>query len=102
MAAATIPEAPHCPQCGKKLTSTLLAQAMDQHRMVFSLTPGCGEHLSARTVGGSLVELDKLLQSVGRDSGVKTLPLIERIETLESGEMRFHLLIANARPRQEG
>ncbi|MGE0853312.1 MAG: hypothetical protein AB7O44_27495 [Hyphomicrobiaceae bacterium] len=86
-----------CPKCGEPIAARIWARAMDQHRMVISLAPKPGDHLAAHTVGGSLSDIDRLLKAAGREIGVKTLTLLERVETTEAGELRFHLLITNVR-----
>lgn len=89
-----------CPNCGHGISANLWARVMDQSRLALELTPTPGEHMSARAVGGCITSMDRLLKAVGRDLGVKTVPLVERIETTEGGGLKVHLLVTNVRDEQ--
>lgn len=61
--------------------------------MSFAVHPQDGELLSAKTVGGTLAQLDKLLTAIGKDLGVKTTVLVNGV-SFDKGSVTVDLLVA--------
>lgn len=84
-----------CPNCGEPLHYVPMAKAPPETLMSFSLKPKPGQKLRADTVGGTLMQLQKLMASVGKDLGVKTHTFVDSVEITEDGEIIFNLAILN-------
>lgn len=87
-----------CPQCGAKLGFEFVSQFADKSRVSFTITPNPGELLSTKSVGGSIEALGGLFGAVGKELGVKTATLIERITTAEDGTIKVDLVLARHQP----
>lgn len=86
----------NCSQCGHEMSFETVAEAMDESRMSFTVTPQPGNLISASTIGGTVTQMDKMLRTITRDLGAKTVTLVERVVTEDDGTIRFDLLIARA------
>lgn len=83
-----------CPHCKGDLSFEAVSDLAPESRMSFSVTPAPGEKVSPDTFGGTLVKLTKFLNAVGKDIGVPTAVLLEKVETKEDGSHVAHLLVA--------
>lgn len=83
-----------CPHCSKPLGINLVAQLLDESRMAFTITPKEGAFLNARTVAGTLQALERLLASVGKEMGYKTITVVEGVSS-SNGEITVDLLLSN-------
>lgn len=86
-----------CPHCGEKLSVEVASKMMDSSRVRFVLHPNKDELLSARTVGGSIEQMEKLLVACGKEAGVRTAVLVEGI-SFDDGSVTVSLLVT----RQDG
>lgn len=91
------PKPTPCPHCGKDIGLEMVARLKSQSRMSFTFHPHPGELMSARTIGGSLENLEKLLVAVGRELGVKTQVLVEGVSSID-GSITIDLLLARHEP----
>ena len=87
-------DAPKCPHCGEELGLEVVSRALEDSRMSFSLTPKEGSLMMADTIGGTLVSMAKMLQAVGKELGVKTKVLVEKVTGEADGTVKFDLLIS--------
>lgn len=83
-----------CPHCNGDLGLEVTAKLKAESQMVFRFSPHPGELMTAKNVGGAIEDFGNLLKACGRDAGVPTEVLVERIETSETGEISVHVLIA--------
>ena len=92
-------EAPEvkCPKCGEPLSYQMAAQLMSDSRMSFVIHPHKGELLSARTVGDSISNMEKLLVAVGKELGVKTNVMVEGL-TWADGSVTVDIIVARHEP----
>ncbi|WP_130229318.1 hypothetical protein [Bradyrhizobium sp. Leo121] len=65
--------------------------------MSFTIHPNPGELLSARTVGDSITNMEKLLAAVGKEMGVKTNVLVGGLEWNE-GCVKVDMIVARHEP----
>lgn len=86
-----------CPHCGEPLSFQVTTQLMSDSRMSFVLHPNKGELLSARTVGDSITNMEKLLVAVGKDLGVKTTVLVEGLQWTD-GSVKVDMIVARHVP----
>src|SRR3990167_207613 len=86
-----------CHKCGEKIRADLVSGVAEQSLMKFRISPHPGEFISARTVGGVIENLDKLLTAVGKDLGVKTQVLVKNVSS-KKGEIIFDILVARSLP----
>lgn len=82
-----------CPHCGEKLAFEVAAKAMDSSKMSFTITPHDGELLSAKTVGGSIENVSKLLVSVGKAMDANVHVLVNGLH-YNAGSVTIDLLVA--------
>jgi hypothetical protein len=83
-----------CPHCGEPFAVGLGVLAPGaESRMVFRITPGPGEYLTADHAGQAIAQFGKLLKAIGRDQGVPVEAVIEKMESRD-GEISVHVLIA--------
>jgi len=85
---------PVCPHCHEPLTFETVVEIKNQSRIKFSISPNPGELMTAKTIGGSLTNLESLLKEIGRGLKAPTEIMVEKIDTDEAGTIVFHLLIA--------
>lgn len=97
MAIDVPPEGVKCPSCGEPIGFKLTTKLMSDSRMSFVIHPNKGELLSARTVGDSISNMEKLLIAVGKDLGVKTQVLIEGLEWTD-GSVKIDMIVARHEP----
>jgi hypothetical protein len=86
-----------CPHCGGELGFAVMSKLMDESRMSFSLHPHPGELLNARSVGGAIEAMDKLLTAIGKDLDAKVAVLIEGL-SYNNGSIQIDLLVARHDP----
>lgn len=82
-----------CPKCGEPLPFVLVTKFKERSRVTWRLVPAPGELLSATTIGGSIEQMGRLLQSVGEDIGIPTEVLVESCSTDASGAVGVVFLI---------
>lgn len=85
-----------CPKCAEPISINLVAKAKAQSKMSFRLSPGQGELLDIQTFAQSAGAFGKLLVGIGRDIGVNTVVLVERLVTEDDGSLRVDVLIARS------
>ena len=81
-----------CPHCNEPLGLNIVNRLTAQSRVKFAISPKDGQLLSAKTVGGTLEQMEKLLVSMGKDMGVRTSVSVESVEC-DKGAVTFNLLI---------
>lgn len=86
-----------CPKCGEPLSFQMTTELMSDSRMSFVIHPHKGELLSARTVGDSISNTEKLLVAVGKELGVKTNVMVEGL-TWTDGSVKVDLIVARHEP----
>ena len=94
---AKTPENIKCPHCGELLGLQLTTRLMSESRVSFVIEPHKGELLSARTVGDTITNMEKLLVSIGKDMGAKTAVLVEGLHWAE-GTVKVDLLLTRHAP----
>jgi len=82
-----------CPHCGNALGLEVTTKLMAESRVTLRLEPHPGERLDAKTVGGSIENISELLSAVGDEMGVKTMVIVDGIESHE-GNIAVHLIVA--------
>jgi hypothetical protein len=83
----------HCPQCNAAVPFELVARFANQSRIAIKLTPAPGEYMQASTIGGSLTQMQKLLEASGRHLGIPTVVCVESIKDDGNGTFEFGLLV---------
>lgn len=91
------PEGIKCPHCGEPIGFQMTTKLMSDSRMSFVIHPNKGELLSARTVGDSISNMEKLLAAVGKELGVKTNVLVEGLEWTD-GSVKIDFIVARHEP----
>lgn len=86
-----------CPKCGEPLSFQMTTKLMSDSRMSFVIHPNKGELLSARTVGDSISNMEKILVSVGKELGVKTNVMVEGLEWTD-GSVKIDMIVARHMP----
>lgn len=86
-----------CPKCGEPLSFQMTTKLMSDSRVTFQIQPHKGELLSARTVGDTITNMEKLLVSIGKDMGVKTNVMVEGLQW-NDGSVKVDLIIARHEP----
>jgi hypothetical protein len=84
-----------CPHCGEKLAFEVAAQAMENSKMSFTITPHEGELLGAKTVGGSIENVAALLVSVGKSMDANVQVLVNGLH-YNAGAVTVDLLVARS------
>jgi hypothetical protein len=87
----------HCPNCDHELSVGLVAQCTKESRVAWKIYPKPGELMNAATVGGTLVDVGKLLKAVGKEQGLRVDILVESV-TSNQEAITFNLLIARFEP----
>lgn len=87
-----VPENLKCPHCQKEIGIELTTRLMSNSRMSFTIHPHEGELLSARTVGDSISNMEKLLNAVGKELGAKTAVMIEGLQWT-NGSVKIDFLL---------
>lgn len=86
-----------CPHCSKKLGLEVTSKLMNESRVSFVMTPHPGELLQAKTVGGSIAEIAKIMIANDRDLGCRTTVLVEGI-SCKDGEITARFLLCRHKP----
>lgn len=86
-----------CPKCGEPLSFQMTTKLMSDSRMSFVIHPNKGELLSARTVGDSITNMEKILVAVGKELGVKTNVMVEGLEWTD-GSVKIDMIVARHEP----
>lgn len=86
-----------CPHCDQELGLETVNEALKESRFIFALTPKEGSLMQAHTVGGTMVQMEKFFAALGRDMGVKTTLMVEKIETDPAGKIEVHFLVGRVR-----
>lgn len=81
-----------CHSCGEDLSMTAVEALKDKARFTFAIVPKSGSMLRAETIGGTLVQLAKLIRATGRDHGVKRTLLVEGIKASDDGRVEIDLI----------
>lgn len=68
-----------CPHCSKEIHYVTAAHVPEKQVMSMRLESATG-HFSAKTLGATIVEFDKLLKAVARDVGGKVEVFIDSLE----------------------
>jgi hypothetical protein len=84
-----------CPHCSGDIHIEAGLRLPPETSVRWAITPKPGEMLSADTVGGTLTDVRKLFRSLGRELGVTTETLVEKIE-MNGETIVFHLRVINA------
>lgn len=84
-----------CPHCKEPLSLDVAASVKAKHRLAMVLHPKEDTLLSAETVGGTLVQLSKMLKACAKSLSVKNDVMVERITTDEDGAIKMEVLIVN-------
>lgn len=85
-----------CPSCKSEIAANYVADLTKDSRFSMVLSPKPGELMQAQTVGGMLVDMDKLFAAINKESGVKTILLVEGISQREDGALTFDFLCARS------
>lgn len=80
-----------CPKCGEALHLHLVAQLKNENRFALELKPGDGR-FSTETVGGVISQVGKFSEGMGKDMGIKTRTLVERITTKDDGSLLIEMM----------
>lgn len=84
-----------CPHCGKPLNVSLFAKAEAESSLTLVLTPKEGSYLGLKTVGGVLVDLERLIRATGETLDVKSAAFLKNA-TVENHGIKVDVLIVNA------
>lgn len=82
-----------CPECGAGIWGNLVAKARERAAMSFTIEPKDGDRLGLRHVGEMMVQMEKLLISMGNDMGLKTTVAVEGL-SCDDGKVKIDMLIA--------
>lgn len=85
-----------CPNCGDELGIEFISEAASESKMTFRIEPKNGERFCADTIGGTLLDMSKLLKAVGKEVGFKTTVFVENIIMTEDGAVESKLIIARS------
>lgn len=88
-----------CPNCNKEIHLSYVATVPEKQVLHMKLTSSTGAW-SAKTVGGVIIEFDKLLKAVAKDVGGKVHVFIESIERGEK-DLDIGFLIATVPTKQD-
>ncbi len=94
---AKIAETLTCHHCGERIGLEMTTKLMNESRVSFVMTPHPGEFLQAKTVGGSIAEIAKILTTEDADLGVTTTVVVEGVSSNE-GEMTVRFLLCRHKP----
>lgn len=86
-----------CPHCNGVLGLETVNDALKESRFIFALTPKEGSLMQAHTIGGTMVQMEKLFAAFAKEIGVKTTLLVEKIETDPAGKIEVHFLVGRVR-----
>lgn len=87
-------ESVQCPHCQKEISFEYAAKAAAFSELTFEITPAKDELCSLDTVGGVLVELEKLHKAAALGVGTRCVALLKGMEVKEGGVLSFRILIA--------
>lgn len=82
-----------CLNCGAPFDLAVYTKAENESRVRFTLTPSPGENFALKNFGGALTALDQTFAAVGKDLGVPTVTILEKIEHHADGTIEAHLII---------
>lgn len=89
-------EATKCPHCQEPISVGMVAELTAESRFKFVLTPELGALLSAKTVGGTISEMEKLIVGEAKRDGFRAKLLVEKITAID-GEIVIEFLVARTR-----
>lgn len=81
-----------CPNCHEAITCAYVARVPEKQHVSFVIQHSETGALSAKTLGGVIVETEKLLRAVAKDVGIRVHVFIDSLEHNEK-ETKIGLLI---------
>lgn len=76
-----------CPHCNKEMIVGSKINWTKPSSVAISFKPGKTERLELVSVCEALKAFSKVLREIGKDAGVKVVPVIDKMETRDDGEL---------------
>lgn len=82
-----------CPECSHEMEVEYVARLDGEHCVSMKLHPAPGGALTLKTVGGVMVNFEKLLDACGKEAGLKSSICVKNLSTDDSGVITITAMI---------